>query len=412
MTRVVLAPDKFKGSLSAAEVCAALAEGLRAARPDVHTVSLPVADGGDGTVEAALSAGYRRVAVTAEGPTGELVDTAYAERDGTAIVELADACGLRRLPGGRPAPLAASSYGVGQVVAAALRAGCRRVVLGIGGSASTDGGAGLVEALGAVLLPESPESPESPGSPERPGSPAGRRRHRGGGALAALDGVDLSGLDPRLRDTELIVACDVDNPLLGPHGAAAVYGPQKGATPDDVAFLERVLARWATIVMSATGTDHRWAPGAGAAGGVGFAALSLLGARLCPGIDLILDLVGIDDALLGADLVVTGEGSLDEQTLRGKAPAGVAARARAAGVPVVAVAGRSLLDSAALTGAGFSAVRTLAELEPDERVSLSQAADLLRRLAPRLIDRSWPDGPACSVAATRPAGRTEAGDGR
>nr|WP_237703017.1 MULTISPECIES: glycerate kinase [Protofrankia] len=396
MTRVVLAPDKFKGSLSAAEVCAALTEGLRVARPDVRTVSLPVADGGEGTVEAALSAGYRRVAVTAEGPTGELVDTAYAERDGTTIVELADACGLRRLPGGRPAPLTASSYGAGQVVAAAVRAGCRRVVLGIGGSASTDGGAGLVEALGAILLPAGPVE----------------QRLRGGRALAALDGVDLSGLEPRLRDTELVVACDVDSPLLGPHGAAAVYGPQKGATPDDVAFLERALARWATVVAVETGTDHRWAPGAGAAGGVGFAALSLLGARLCPGIDLILDLVGIDDALRGADLVVTGEGSLDEQTLRGKAPAGVAARARAAGVPVVAVAGRSLLDPAALTGAGFSTVRTLAELEPDERVSLSQAADLLRRLAPRLIDRSWPDGPACSVAATRPADRTEAGDGR
>ncbi len=368
--RVVLAPDKFKDSLSAAEVCAALAEGLHEARPDVRTVSLPVADGGDGTVEAALSAGYRRVAVRAEGPTGEPVDTAYAELDSTAVVELADVCGLRRLPGGCPAPLTASSYGMGQVVAAALQAGCRRVVLGIGGSASTDGGAGLVEALGAVLLPEGSE---------------GRQRHRGGRSLAVLDDVDLSGLHPRLRDTELVVACDVDNPLLGPHGAAAVYGPQKGATPADVVFLEQALTRWALIVMSATGTDHRQTPGAGAAGGVGFAALSLLGARLRPGIDLILDLVGIDDALRGADLVVTGEGSLDEQTLHGKAPAGVAARARAAGVPVVAVAGRSLLDPSTLAGAGFSAVHTLAELEPDGRVSMSQAGRLLRRLAPSLL---------------------------
>ncbi|WP_131765906.1 glycerate kinase [Candidatus Protofrankia californiensis] len=379
--RVVLAPDKFKGSLSAAEVCAALAEGLHEARPDVHTVSLPVADGGDGTVEAALSAGYRRVAVRAEGPTGEPVDTAYAELDGTAVVELADVCGLRRLPGGCPAPLTASSYGTGQVVAAAIQAGCRRVVLGIGGSASTDGGAGLVEALGAVLLPEGSDSESS----DFEGS-EGRQRHRGGRSLAVLDDVDLSGLDPRLRDTELVVACDVDNPLLGPHGAAAVYGPQKGATPADVVFLEQALSRWALIVMSVTGTDHRQTPGAGAAGGVGFAALSLLGARLHSGIDLILDLVGIDDALRGADLVVTGEGSLDEQTLHGKAPAGVAARARAAGVPVVVVAGRSLLDPSTLAGAGFSAVRTLAESEPDARVSMSQAGYLLRRLAPRLLD--------------------------
>jgi glycerate kinase len=365
--RVVVAPDKFKGSLSAPEVAAHLAAGLTQAAPGTEVVQVPVADGGDGTLDAALSAGYRRVPVRAEGPTGVPVETAYAERDGVAVVEMADVSGLRRLPGGRPMARTASSYGTGEVVRAALDAGCRRIVLGIGGSASTDGGAGLVQALGARLL-----------------DAGGREVGRGGAALAAVESLDLAGLHPALGEAEVVVASDVDNPLLGPRGAAAVYGPQKGASPADVADLDAALARWSQAVRTATGADVADQPGAGAAGGVGFAAIAVLGATLRPGIDLVLDLVDFRAALPGADLVVTGEGSLDEQTLHGKAPAGVAAAARAADVPVVAVAGRSLLELTDLAPTGIRAAYALTDIEPDPARCMSEAGPLLERLATRV----------------------------
>jgi glycerate kinase len=365
--RVVVAPDKFKGSLTAPQVAARVAAGLSRAAPGVEVVQVPVADGGDGTLEAALAAGFRRVPVRAEGPTGEPVDTAYAERDGVAVVELADVSGLRRLPGGRLAARAASSYGTGQVIRAALDAGCRRIVLGIGGSASTDGGAGMVQALGGRLV-----------------DTGGGEVGRGGAALVAVRSLDLAGLHPALKQAEVVVASDVDNPLLGPRGAAAVYGPQKGASPADVAELDAALARWADAVHRATGMDSAETPGAGAAGGVGFAALAVLGARLQPGIDLILDLVRFREALPGARLVICGEGSLDAQTLHGKAPAGVAAAARSAGIPAVAVAGRSLLSAAELEPAGILAAYALSDLEPDPRRSMAEAGPLLERLAERV----------------------------
>jgi len=365
--RVVVAPDKFKGSLTAPQVAARVAAGLSRAAPGVEVVQVPVADGGDGTLEAALSAGFRRVPVRAEGPTGEPVDTAYVERDGVAVVELADVSGLRRLPGGRLAARAASSYGTGQVIRAALDAGCRRIVLGIGGSASTDGGAGMVQALGGRLV-----------------DTGGGEVGRGGAALVAVRSLDLAGLHPALKQAEVVVASDVDNPLLGPRGAAAVYGPQKGASPADVAELDAALARWADAVHRATGIASAETPGAGAAGGVGFAALAVLGARLQPGIDLILDLVRFREALPGARLVICGEGSLDAQTLHGKAPAGVAAAARSVGIPAVAVAGRSLLSAAELEPAGILAAYALSDLEPDPRRSMAEAGPLLERLAERV----------------------------
>jgi glycerate 2-kinase len=371
---VVVAPDKFKGSLSAAAVARAVAEGLRAAVPGVDVREHPVADGGDGTVEAALSAGYTRREVRCTGPTGTPVDAAVAVRDRVAVVELAEASGLRRLPGGRPAPTTATSRGTGELVRAALDLGCRQVVLGIGGSACTDGGAGMVQALGGRLL-----------------DAAGAELGPGGAALADLDRLDLSGFDPRVAATEFTVASDVDNPLLGLHGAAAVYGPQKGATPADVALLDAALTRWAAAARAATGVDAVNAPGAGAAGGVGFAALVFLRARLRSGIDYLLDLLQVRAAIDGARLVVTGEGSLDDQTLRGKAPAGVAAAARAAGVPTVAVAGRSTLAPEALEPAGIARAYLLSDLEPDPQRSMRDPAPLLRRLAAR-IAADWLGG--------------------
>src|SRR4051794_16205993 len=353
--RVLVAPDKFKGSLTAREVAARVAAGIGAEAPGVEVEQVPVADGGDGTLDAAVAAGYTRVEVRAQGPTGEPVTTAFAARDHVAVVEMADVSGLALLMPDRLDALGASSYGTGEVVWAALDHGCREIVLGIGGSASTDGGAGMLQALGARLL-----------------SSDGQELGRGGAALADLARLDLSGLHPALAKTRVVVASDVDNPLLGPNGAAAVYGPQKGASEADVATLDAALTRWADVVESTVaggapgagggaagggvaaaasdepavagpaGADAAGAvaagaavaaaaaagsaaagaaaagavaaaapalrdrPGAGAAGGVGFAAMAVLGAELKSGIGLVLDLVGFADHLAGAGLVVTG----------------------------------------------------------------------------------------------------------
>jgi glycerate 2-kinase len=367
---VIVAPDKFKGSLRASAVAGAVAEGIRTSVPELDVLEIPVADGGDGTLDAAVSAGFRRVPVRVSGATGERVDSAYAVRDGLAVVELADACGLNQLPPGRLAPLTASSAGVGDLLRAALDAGCARIVLALGGSASTDGGAGMLAALGARLLDET-----------------GAVLAPGGAALARLARVDLTELHPGLREAEVLLASDVDNPLLGPTGAASVYGPQKGASEADVRQLDAALAHWSDMLaaaLGASGRRHADAPGAGAAGGVGFAALAAFKARIRPGIELMLELTGFHERLPGARLVVTGEGSLDAQTLHGKAPAGVAAAARRAGVPVVAVAGRCLLPERELASAGILAAYALSDLEPDPSRCMTRAAGLLREAASRL----------------------------
>ena len=417
--RVVVASDSFKGSLGSAEVADAVRLGLLDVEPAASVVVLPVADGGEGTVAAALASGWSGVTVGVHGPTGEPVSATLAlrRRGGhlTVVVEMADCCGLGRLPGGVPAPLTASSRGLGEALRAALDLGADRVVVGVGGSASTDGGAGLLAALGA-----------------RPLDAEGHDLPDGGAALADLARLDLSGLDPRLGTTRLVLAADVDSPLLGPAGAAAVFAPQKGATPDDVATLEAALTSWAETVAAAlplppagTRSTNRsklpqpernprgtrspnWSilsqqPGAGAAGGVGFALLAVLGAEHRSGVDVVLDLVGLDAALtrdLGdaghdpgpgprrADLVVTGEGALDDQTLAGKAVAGVARRANAHGIPVVAVCGRLYLDPSALATLGVRSAYPLSDLEPDPERSRTNAPELLRRTG-RRVARDW-----------------------
>ncbi|MFC4532187.1 glycerate kinase [Sphaerisporangium dianthi] len=363
---VLVAPDKFKGSLSAVEVAEHVAAGLRAARPEVAVVTMPVADGGDGTVEAAVACGFRRVEAVASGPTGEPVTAAYGVKDGVAVVELAEASGLHRLTGGRLAPLTATSHGTGDLIGAALREGVGKIVLGLGGSACTDGGSGMMRALGARLL-----------------DARGRELPPGGGALADLRTLDLSGFTPP-AGVAFVVASDVDNPLLGPDGAAAVYGPQKGASPAELARLEEGLAHWADVAERELGVRARDDPGAGAAGGVGFAAMAFLGAEIRPGIGLLLDLLGFADRLSGARLVITGEGSLDGQTLRGKAPAGVAEAAGRAGVPVVAVCGRRTLTDDQLRAAGIQAAFALTDIEDDLRRCMDEAGPLLERLATTL----------------------------
>ncbi|HET6967908.1 MAG TPA: glycerate kinase [Ornithinibacter sp.] len=442
MRTVVVASDAFKGSASSLEVADAVRLGVLDVAPGARVVVVPVADGGEGTVAAALAAGWSPLAVEVHGPTGDPVTATLAvepapgavspglgtaapphsSADSTAppphssaeslhqatleegaprgavLVELADACGLGRLPGGVPAPLTASSRGLGDAILAALDLGAAELVVGVGGSASTDGGAGMLAALGARLLDAD-----------------GHDLLDGGVALTGLHRLDLSGLDPRLRSSRLVLAADVDSPLLGPTGAAAVFGPQKGATPHDVQLLEAALTHWADVVASTPGasstnrsnvpqphqqeegggaTSTCWskvahgrpdaAPGAGAAGGVGFALLAVLGAEHRSGVDVVLDLVGLDAALAGADLVVTGEGSLDAQTAAGKAVRGVARRAAAHGIPVVAVCGRLTLDDRGLAGLGVRTAYPLSDLEPDPQRSVTHAAELLRRTGRRI----------------------------
>ncbi|MEU4895536.1 glycerate kinase [Streptomyces sp. NPDC044780] len=372
--RVLIAADKFKGSLTAVEVAERVTAGLRRGAPrggeGLRIEALPVADGGDGTVDAAVAAGFERRTARVTGPLGGPVTAAYALRGSTAVVEMAEASGLRHLPEGVFAPLTATTYGSGELLRAALDAGARTIVFGVGGSATTDGGAGMLGALGARFLRED-------GTPVAPG----------GGALRDLATADLSGLDPRLADTEIVLASDVDNPLTGPKGAAAVYGPQKGASEDDVAALDAALAHYARVLERAVGTsaaEYALAPGAGAAGGIGYGALLGLGAAFRPGIEVMLDVLGFATALAGADLVITGEGSLDEQTLHGKAPAGVAAAARARGIEVVAVCGRLALAPAALGSAGIRRAYALTDLEPDPSRCIAEAGPLLERTAQRL----------------------------
>ncbi|MFD8237343.1 glycerate kinase [Streptomyces sp. NPDC059696] len=366
---MLVAADKFKGSLTAVQVAERVTAGLRRVRPDLEVEALPVADGGDGTVAAAVAAGFERREVRVAGPLGDEVSAAYALRGSTAVVEMAEASGLQRLPAGVFAPLTASTYGSGELLKAALDAGARTIVFGVGGSATTDGGAGMLSALGARFL-------DAEGKPVPPG----------GGGLAELATADLSGLDPRLAEIELVLASDVDNPLTGPKGAPAVYGPQKGASPDDVAALDAALGHFAKVLQDPAGAQaaaYAASPGAGAAGGIGYGAL-LLGARFRPGIEVMLDVLGFASALDRADLVITGEGSLDEQTLHGKAPAGVAAAARAADKDVVAVCGRLALPPQTLGRAGFRRAYPLTDAEPDVAKCIAEAGPILERVAERI----------------------------
>lgn len=368
--RVVIAPDKFKGSLSAPDVARHLAAGLQAATgSNLDVLLIPVADGGEGTLDAAVGSGFSRRSAVVTGPTGEPLTADFAVRGREAVIEMAAASGLAVLPGSGPdsaSATGATSLGTGELVRAALDAGCRQIILGVGGSANTDGGAGLLQGLGARFLDS-----------------AGRELPVGGAALARLDRIDFSGFDPRLDDTRFVLASDVDNPLLGPEGAAAVFGPQKGAGPADVKALDAALAHFVEVLAGEIGpraVKAAQAPGAGAAGGAGYAAIAALAATRRPGIDVVLEFTELEARLAGADLVITGEGSLDEQSLLGKTPVGVARAAARAGIPVIAVCGRTTLGPGQLTAAGFRAVHALTELESNVDTCIAEAAALLERL--------------------------------
>ena len=379
--RIVIAPDKFKGSLSAPDVCRHLEKGLQlASGGNLQVIRIPVADGGEGTLDAAVGSGFTRRTVIVSGPAGQPVEADFAIRGHEAVIEMATASGLALLPqvlhGGQPdsaSATMATSMGTGQLIRAALDAGCRRIVLGVGGSANTDGGAGLLQGLGARLL--------DAGNNELP---------PGGAALAHLHTIDFTHFEPRLVDARFVLASDVDNPLLGARGAAAVFGPQKGATPQDVELLDAALARFVEILAREIGVralKAAEAPGAGAAGGVGFAAIAALAATRRPGIDVVLEFTQLARRMEDADLVITGEGSLDEQSLLGKTPMGVARAAAAAGVPVIAVCGRTTLARGQLVEAGFEDVYALTQLESNVDRCIAEAAGLLEQLGTQIGGR-------------------------
>lgn len=323
--KIIIAPDSFKESVSASRCAQAIKAGFVSIFPQAECVCLPIADGGEGTVEAMVEAtDGKMVMLPVMGPMGDFVGAFYGlSGDGqTAFIEMAAASGLMLVPAGERNPLRATSYGTGELIRHALDAGVRHIILGIGGSATVDGGMGMAQALGARFLDERGESVGL-----------------GGGALQRLVKIDLSDLDPRLHDCRIEVACDVDNPLLGERGAAAVFGPQKGACIEMVAVLERGLQNYARVMLAATGQDVAPMVGGGAAGGMGAAARVFLNATLKSGIDIVLEAVHLEEALRDADLVITGEGRMDSQTVGGKAPIGVARIAKKYDIPVIGIAG-------------------------------------------------------------------------
>lgn len=338
----VLAPDSFKESMTAKEVCLAMEKGLRKAFPDARYVHVPMADGGEGTVQALVDAtGGRLCALEVTGPLGEPVTAQYGLLgDGeTAAIEMASASGLQQVPPDRRNPLRATTYGTGELIRACLDRGVRRIIVGIGGSATNDGGAGMAEALGARFL-----------------DAAGQPLPRGGGSLWELARIDVSGLDPRLQQTRLVVACDVDNPLCGERGASRVFGPQKGATAAMAEQLDAALAHYAETARRQLGRDVRDVPGAGAAGGLGAGLLLFTQAELRRGVEIVIDYTGLREKVAAADVVLTGEGGIDFQTKFGKTPHGVAQVAKAAGKRVIAIAGTIGDGADALYAEGIDAI--------------------------------------------------------
>jgi glycerate 2-kinase len=383
--RLILAPDKFKATLTAAEAAEAMAAGARRALPMAELIQLPVADGGDGTVAAAVAAGAQSRTVPVRDALGRPVLARYAVLEGTAIIESAQACGLQHVAADPDTALRSHSAGVGELILAALDAGCRELVIGLGGSACTDGGSGMARALGVRMV-----------------DGAGRNLPYGGGSLAELAEIELAGLDRRLSDSTVRIACDVTNPLLGESGAVAVFAPQKGAGPAEVARLAAGLAHYAERVRQTCGLDIGGLAGGGAAGGLAAGLVAFAGGRIGSGIDFLLQLLGFGEQLADCALVLTGEGCLDAQSLAGKAPAGVARLAGEHGVPVLAVAGRLQLGPAELAGAGIAAAYSLTE-EVGAQRAIQDAAAALAEVTERAV-RCWWQRAGVSRSAGRSAG--------
>ena len=322
--KIVIAPDSFKGSNSSMAVATRIETGIRRVFPEVEIVKIPIADGGEGTVEALVAgAGGRIYTADVKGPMGEDCKAEYAIlTNGTAALEMAASSGLPMVAQGKRNPLVATTYGVGQMIIAAIERGATDIVIGLGGSATNDGGIGMAQALGVSFKDAN-----------------GNELGFGGGPIAKLASIDVSGLDERIKNVKITIASDVNNPLCGPKGASAIFGPQKGADPEMVKLLDKNLAHYAEIVKQQLGIDQINTPGAGAAGGLGFGLLVFCGARLNSGIETMLDAVRFEEKLENCDIVVTGEGKIDGQSAFGKVPVGVAGRARRLGIPVLAIVG-------------------------------------------------------------------------
>lgn len=377
---ILIAPDSFKGSLSAEEAAQAMREGVRDALPDARVRIIPLSDGGEGLLSVLLPAlGGELCTSMVCGPMPDQRIKArwgYVESSRTAIVEMAEAAGLGLVPVGVRNPLIATTFGVGELITCALDRGARTLLIGIGGSATNDGGAGMAQALGVQLRDD-----------------AGKEIARGGAALLRLCSIETGGIDPRLNSTAVLVACDVRNPLTGPEGSSAIFGPQKGASPGDVALLEAALTRYRELLRTAARIDVEHTAGSGAAGGLGAGLLAFCGATLLRGIDLVLDQTGFDAALAGVDLVLTGEGRIDEQTRYGKVLSGVLSRAQCRGVPVAAIVGdmkgsrgdfvgtENLLDLAVLVDADTPVQEAIANARRHIR---KKTASLVLRLIPHL----------------------------
>ncbi len=368
--RIVVAPNAFKGSLSALAAAKAIGDGIRLADPDADLTLVPIADGGDGTVDALVAGadGQHRV-LRVRGPLTDPVDADYGVIDGgkTAVIEMAKAAGLALLPQDKRDPRVTTTYGVGELLQHAYDGGARHFIVGIGGSATNDGGAGMAQALGYHLL-----------------DAQGHELPPGGLALQHLARIHVGGVHANWTDAQVDVACDVTNPLTGPSGASAVYGPQKGATPEMVAELDAALKHFAEIIRRDLGVDVEPLPGAGAAGGLGAGLVAFTGARLRPGAEMVMEALNLDDRIKGADLVITGEGRLDSQTARfGKGPAAVARHARKAGIPVVGLAG-GIADEAELRLLFDGLEATVVEPCTLED-AIAQAEPLLLRAANRVM---------------------------
>jgi glycerate kinase len=371
--RILIAPDKFKGSLTAREVAAHIAAGIRRVLPRAELIEVPMADGGEGTVQSLVDAtGGEIVTVTVTGPLGEPVKAFFGILgDGkTAVIEMASASGLVLVPPEKRNPRITTTRGTGELLLAAAARGCSKAIVGIGGSATNDGGAGLAQAVGIRLL-----------------DAAGEELPPGGAALARLHTIDTDDLHPAVANMEIVVASDVTNPLCGPNGASAVYGPQKGATPEMVVELDAALQHYADVIFEQLAKEVRDLPGAGAAGGLGAGLLAFLPARMQRGVDIVLDVVELDKHARTADLVITGEGGIDSQTAFGKAPAGVAEVAVKHRKPVIALAGSVADDARQLHAHGFDAIfslvrrpMTLAEAVDKAPALLEDAAEQIMRL--------------------------------
>lgn len=359
--KIVIAPDSYKESLTAMDVAIAIEKGFKQVLPDAHYVKLPMADGGEGTVQSLVDAtGGAIIEHTVTGPLGQPVGGFFGllGEGKTAVIEMAAASGLHLVTPEQRNPLITTTFGTGELIKAALDHGVEHIIVGIGGSATNDGGIGMAQALGIKLL-----------------DAQGNALGYGGGELAKLATIDYSQLDPRLAQVRLEVACDVDNPLCGTKGASAVFGPQKGATPEMVTILDENLAHYAAIIKQQLGADVRDMAGAGAAGGMGAALLGLLNAELRPGIEIVMDAVHLDEIVADADLVITGEGRIDSQTIHGKTPIGVARTAKKHGLPVIGIAGCLSADCGMVHEHGLDAVFAVVNRSVDLPTALAEAAE-------------------------------------